>query len=564
VLDKGFLADALRASMSIPTIFRPMELDGRLLVDGYLVRNLPVSDVRDMGADYLIGVDVGAPLYKKEELTSLFKVLDQVTNFRGAEDTRRQHELCDLLIQPELDEFNPTDFDRADSLIAAGERAARAMLPRLKSITDSLGAVDTSEEPEQDYRNSPIKQFYVSELRTEGLHDVSEELLLGKLQLDIPSRMTVEHVEQAVERAWGSKFFERVSYRIEPGENGTALVIRVVEQNDDYLRLGVHYDNDTKSAVLVNLMYRNLGIEGSKLSLSANLSENESYSVEYLVFTNWQPGIALGFGEEYYNLNIFLYDKEGQVQANLDFTVITSEFSVSTIFSNKFVAGLAGQYRETRLKNIFAPPDWHVGSYSLANFLGFATLDTWDRTIYPKSGVHLNLVSMLTADLFKSEFVGMDIAGSTIPRSFLVYSLQLDGAIPLSNKMSLLYGTRAGTISRNQIPEDYKFYLGGQYYTVDQGFPFMGLKFLERPGTHAYVLQAGLQYEFAPGQVIQLRSNAGKVTDSRSDLFKRNGTDFGAGLTFGWHSPIGPLEYSVSYGNRRREVISNVNVGYRF
>jgi NTE family protein len=338
----------------------------------------------------------------------------------------------------------------------------------------------------------------------------------------------------------------------------------VVEQEDDYLRLGVHYDNDLKSAVLVNLMYRNLGIEGSKLSLSANLSENESYSVNYLVFTNWRPGIALGIGNDYSNLGILLYDQQGQVQANLDYTIVTTELSLSTIFSNVFVMGLAAQHRETRMKSIFAPPDWDLGDYELATFIGFASLDTWDRTVYPKSGFHLNLTARLVADLFKNAFDGTDMEGDNIPNEFGIYSLQFDGAIPLNEKLSLLLSTYAGATTDNLIPDDYKFYLGGQYNTVDQGFPFMGLRFLERPGTHAYMLQTGAQYELSPGQIIQLRANVGKAADSSSDLFKHRGTDFGAGITFGWHSPIGPLEYSLSYGNRRRETISNVNVGYRF
>jgi len=90
------------------------------------------------------------------------------------------------------------------------------------------------------------------------------------------------------------------------------------------------------------------------------------------------------------------------------------------------------------------------------------------------------------------------------------------------------------------------------------------LKFLERPGTHAYVIQAGMQYEAGPGKVVQLRANIGEAADNASALFDSEGLDIGGGLTLGWHSPIGPIEYSLSYGNRRRELLSYVNVGYRF
>ncbi len=559
VLDHGFLPDALRASMSIPSVFSPVEIDGRLLVDGYLVRNLPVSDVREMGADFVIGVDVGAPLYEKDKLNSLFKVMEQAVNFRGAAENKRQQELCDLLIKPDLEGFSPMSFGQADSMIARGERAARAMLPRLRQLADSLDHKFT-------YRRalSQIQQLYITELRFEGLNNVSGKLLKAKLQLKIPSRMTVAELERAVDRAWGTKFFERVNYRIEPGPGGTALVIRVVEQHDDFFNLSVHYDSDLKSSVLLNFTYRNLGIEGSKLSLEGSLSENEAFNASYTIFTNWRPGIALSIENSRKNFGVNIYAPDSQLAASVDYSLSTLQLALATIFSNEFAIGTALQVRHSSSKKIFAPDGWTFGSYTLTSLVALAELDTWNRTVYPTRGIKMKAMARFTTDWLADSDPGYFTDDKSPPDWFGIYSLAVDGAAPMGRRMSLLYSFYGGMATNSTIPEDYKLVLGGQYPFLENSFPFLGLNFLELFGTHAFTLRTGLQYNFGGGKVAQLRANIGKVSSNFDNLLDSAGMLAGAGLTLGWHSPLGPLEYTLSYGNRRHEFINSLNIGYRF
>jgi NTE family protein len=558
VLDHGFLPDVLRASMSLPSIFSPVEIDGRLLVDGYLARNLPASDVSEMGADIVIGVDVGAPLYKKDELNSLFKVLDQAVNFRGAAENKRQQNLCDLLIKPDLEDFGPMSFDQAAAMIARGEQAARAMLPQLRQLADTLG----SKKPNRRSL-SQINQLGLTELRFEGLKNVSSKLLEAKLNLKIPSRITIAELEQAVDRVWGSKFFERVNYRIEPGLGGTALVIRVVEQNDDFFNLSVHYDSDLKSSVLLNFTYRNLWLEGSKLTLEGSLSENETYTANYTIFTNWKPGIAVGLQNAFNNFTVNIYDDDGQLVAKVDYYLNTSQLHLMTIFSNEFALGTMLQVRHSSSKKIIAPEGWTFGSYTLTSLVAFADLDTWDRTIYPTRGVKMTAMARFTTDWLADADPGWFTEESP-PDWFGIYSLSVDGAVAMGKKMSLLYSLHGGMATDNTIPEDYKLALGGHYLFLENSFPFLGLNFLELFGTHVYTIHTGLQYNFGGGKVAQLRANIGKATSNSNLLFQSDGMLAGAGLTLGWHTPLGPLEYTLSYGSRHHEFFNSLTIGYRF
>ena len=98
ILNSGSLARSMRASMAIPSIFTPVEMDGRLLVDGGLVRNFPVEENLEMGADYIIGVFVGNQLLSKDELKSPLSVLTQSAFMHASFDTEVQRKLVDIYI----------------------------------------------------------------------------------------------------------------------------------------------------------------------------------------------------------------------------------------------------------------------------------------------------------------------------------------------------------------------------------------------------------------------------------------------------------------------------------
>ncbi|MBN9423054.1 MAG: patatin-like phospholipase family protein, partial [Candidatus Accumulibacter sp.] len=137
VLDKGGLVQAMRATMSVPGVMAPMEIDGRALVDGGLVNNLPVDVARGMCADVVIAVNLGTPLLKRAEIRSVFGVGVQMVNILTEQNVRASLASLgadDVLISPELGAIGAGDFDRIDDLVAAGEAAARQRAPALRAL----------------------------------------------------------------------------------------------------------------------------------------------------------------------------------------------------------------------------------------------------------------------------------------------------------------------------------------------------------------------------------------------------------------------------------------------
>jgi len=309
-LDRGFLPEAIRASIAIPTVFTPVKLNNRLLVDGGLIRNLPVEDVRHLGADIVIGVDVGAPLSSEEKLNSFFSIIDQISRFRGAEINAAQRQRCDILITPELAGLTAVSFDRTDTLIKRGESAARRLFPQLRALADSLKTLTKSRHV---YKIPRLDSLLIQDLAITGLRDVSRRLVLSELDLMLPIRVTAGKIEKAMARIYSSQFFERVTYRLEPQDSGTKLLIDVVEKNADAFRFGLRYDSSSKAALLLNTTFRNRAEHGSLLLFDLRLGDQLQIDSQYFLHLGLSPRLGLRARGNYSRNTLEIYQQRRRI-----------------------------------------------------------------------------------------------------------------------------------------------------------------------------------------------------------------------------------------------------------
>jgi len=114
---RGYLLEAIRASMSFPSIMQPFEVDNQLYIDGGILANLPVETVRNMGADFIIGIQTSSGLKSEKELVSLIDVLDQTINLRITQNVEKSAELCDILLVPDLHDISLMDFQNQVRII---------------------------------------------------------------------------------------------------------------------------------------------------------------------------------------------------------------------------------------------------------------------------------------------------------------------------------------------------------------------------------------------------------------------------------------------------------------
>ncbi len=567
ILDHGYLPDAIRASMAIPTLFTPLEIDGKLLVDGGMVNNFPVKEVKDMGSDILIGVDCGFKAYKKDEINSISAIIEQSLYILSSEKNQSSQDLCRILIEPDFKENAAISFSNAAELIKIGEDAALKHFDELKHLADSLNEL-YGEREKIEYKH-PMK-IYVDKLEIEGLHNVSKNLLLGKLKLKIPSFVSLNEINAAISRAFGSLFFESVTYKIENEEAGNILKIRVKEKPNMLYRVGGHYDTYFDASLLLNGTLRNTIIKGSKLTVDLKLGSNPAFEARYLFPTRfrgsksgsilmpewnigWIPDIELLFSTR--NYDIYEYN-EGHKTAKFNYQNTSTGINFKSNVSNSMEVGFGLVTEFTRIKpDIYNQINANLIHNTALNLFTYLAYNSFDQFAFPSKGVSL---------LSRLEYV-KDIDARQYSDIFR-FSLRFTKAYPLSPKFTLFSNIYGGSLIGDSIPPDYLFYSGGLVQNDFKVgvFPFVGLELFEKVNKNALTLGIDLQYEIFKNQFIKLRGNIGKMSSYFEDIFTTHDIFLGYGITYGIRSYIGPIEFSLMGNNLRSEVLTYVNIGYWF
>ena len=247
VFRDGDLAQALRASMSVPGLFAPIEVDGRILGDGGLVDNLPVEVARRMGVDRLIVVNIGTPLAGRETLGTVSGVTTQMINILTEQNVQRSLAQLDprqdVLIAPPLGRLTSASFDRAADLVAAGREHAERMLPQ-------LGALRLNETDWRAHRRAQARPDDppepVASVRFEG-QDLTQPQRLAPLMAVRPGQdFSVAQAEHDSRVLAASGDYLQVDYRVEDLPAGSGLVFRLSEKpwGPNYFRLGLALQSD--------------------------------------------------------------------------------------------------------------------------------------------------------------------------------------------------------------------------------------------------------------------------------------------------------------------------------
>jgi NTE family protein len=257
VLGHGNLAIAVRASMAIPAVVDPVELDGRLLVDGGPSRNLPVDVARALGADVVIAVNIGTPLLKREEIRSLLSVSDQMTRILTNSNVAasiREMGPDDVLLTPDLGTVTTGDFDRLGEAALAGEKAAReaaGALSRYAVAPDRYAAWRAGTVVAEDTSRQPIDA-----IRVKGTERVNPEVVMAAMKSKVGEPFDAVRADGDIKRIYARGDFERVAYTItEEPSVGRVMTAEVSEKSwgPNYLRFGLGLSTDLEGSAVFNL-----------------------------------------------------------------------------------------------------------------------------------------------------------------------------------------------------------------------------------------------------------------------------------------------------------------------
>jgi len=334
VIGEGNLAEAIRASMSIPGVYAPVERHGRLLVDGGVANNLPISVARDMGADIIIAVDITDSLMQTDELREAFSVVGQLTTIMTRRNSEQQLALLsgqDVLIRPDLEGYTSADFYDAPILFELGASAARKHAVELHPL--SVSQADWLQWQVR-HRAPEATQEPVARIEIEGGRRLASDFLRERIRQKPGERLNRDELEADLKRIYGLGYYEIVSYSTASSPEGTILTIRVQEKSwgPNYLSFGLNYednfDGETRFNLASSLRITELNALGGEWQTGLQLG------TEPWVRSQWYQPLDYGYerflvlGGEYSRDTLSLFDSGGRRIAEVDVAFRKADLAV--------------------------------------------------------------------------------------------------------------------------------------------------------------------------------------------------------------------------------------------
>lgn len=571
VFNSGYLPRAITASGALPTLFSPVIIDETIYVDGGVLNNYPVDEVKAMGADIIIGVDVQDSLRTREKLTTALDVLVQVNNYRTIENMVVKKEKTTFYINPNIDDFSVVSFNEGTKIVEAGALATAPYIEAFKEL-----ALNQQKNNKPNNKINNLKQFYIDEVIINGNKKYTRSYILGKLKLKTPSLVTYETFSQGVNNLSATGNFYEIDYNFidTPKKNHYKLFLNIIEnKSTTSLRLAAHYDNLYKSAALVNITQKRLLTNNDIASLDLIVGDNLRYDFEYYIDKgfNWSIGVSSRLLYFEKNVGLSFLEEELEVPNNfqlnrisLEFEDITNQLLFQTVFQRVFQLGLGAEHKYilNKSETIGIDQDNRPGTvFENSNFysaFGILNYDTLDDRFFPTNGF-----------IFNGTFNWYLFANSTTKNfePFSIAKAKMGYAIKILPQLSSFITTEGGLKIGSNNTNALDFFLGGFGYRPTNNFvEFYGYDALDIRGNTYLKTALDLDFEFIKKNHLIFSAN---IANAGNNLFENatwiDGIDYtGYAIGYSLETFLGPLEIKYSYSPEIKENQLQISAGFRF
>lgn len=553
VLKKGFLPKAIRASMAVPAAIAACEIDGRMLVDGGIVNNFPVDRCREMGADIIIGIDIGDDLLSKDKIKSIPDVISQLTSLMSIERSNKNRKDVDILIKPDISGYSASSFDTESAIVLMkrGEEAARKMLSQLIRMRDSLGIKPVIKKQRELPDENAI--IIVNKIEVEGTDKTNIVSFLGKMGISKDMEVTLQHIRQGVSRIYAAGNYEKVDFRIS-GDAKKTINIIVKESSTQRLNVGLHYDTDLKASALINTTIYSDRISGSNLSLDAKLSTFPMFSARYSLDRGWKPGFT-GAGS-FTSDRIWGYEN-GRKTSEINVQMINFQIATQAVISDAFRISLGTALEFFRFGTIIGTQDIsELKDTTFYNYFAKFKLDELDQPYFPIKGWAMDGIFKLITDN------GWNYSGKS---PVVQMGLTVKGAKQISDRLVLLPSFYSQFTFSSYAPVYYRSYIGGFQRTNYFGvyIPFAGLRRMELSADNVAIARLDLRLRLWEKVFVSVNPNIGMYGDRTSPFFDGNFIA-GGGFSIAYDSMVGPIEFNLSTSNINNKLSAFFSLGYCF
>jgi NTE family protein len=572
-LKRGYLADAMRASMAVPSVMTPVKMDSLWLIDGGFLRNFAASEVRAMGADIVIGSYVGGKFAKEDKLQTAPDILKQLGFYASVIDYKEEKKLVNYLIEPPLDEFVGTEFEKADTMIQRGYRAAAPYREIFRKLADSLNKIAPQKQP-QNIMDKKYYTFDKIELNGNKIH--SDNQILKVLDISPGEKVDKNLLKDNLELLYGKVWFEKIKYSFTKRNDSLILVIDCVEKPRAIFYGSVHYDEALQSGAIIGLTANNLFSDRSVIDLNSSIGQYYRLQFDYSQFADRYNKFGLSANIYADNTLLPMVLVKGD-QGNFISRNLYTGISLVKRFGLNHMMNISARYD---IMNLF--PDFitsgHLSKLGY-NYLTFDydyNINTLDNKHFPNDGIIFNLsasTSKLLSATSSTDSMNMTFREASgnglIFKRFYTFGASYRQYFSPSKKITFSMGGEALFITNSDsISSQNNFYLLGGVVSVSRrSIPMVGFHANEIYVKKLAGVGSEMDFELFPSFHLNVMANLFAVQKKEPEETYSFLAGYGVGL--GYMSVVGPLRIGIMQGlndknSYFKEIKGFISLGYNF
>lgn len=544
----GDLAKVVTASAAIPSIFDPVNIDGTYYIDGMISRNFPVEDAINMGANIIIGINVGADLKNPSSSNyNIFTTAEQLLAIQSASTSEFQKKLVSILIEPDLSKYKSADYEDISEIVKIGENAVKekqseiAELPKTKKIHKTLSE----------------KEIVLNNIVIEGINDSDKTNVVRNIASQYENKnITSQDLNDLSLKLYGLDFVNKVYYKNE----GDTLYLTLEEAPSNTVGVGFNYQSDYYTAIKLATDLNTIGKFGNFTNMYVKGGDYAGIGVNSLFYYGVKNKFGFNTSLNYDESPLFIY-KDNNRAAKLKSKSVNLEMSIFTQFLNEILVSYGASLKYGSLENDISNfehselKELDIDNYG-QGFLKFVW-DKADSPYYAKKGFKNSLDYFWGGSIDKqsSDFYGL--------------TFSFENFYPLTRKFTINSRLYGGSMNGTSIPYDGYIKLGG---TVNNSkrreFSFYGYNPQQKFLKNLFAAKLGVQYEFFPNFFIN--SGVNIATFNTANLEEENKDSIwndyyrGLGISVGYLSPIGPVEFAISHNDDFDDILYQFSIGYTF
>ena len=545
---EGDIAKILTASMAIPTIFEPVEVNGALYVDGLVSRNLPVEEAYDMGADLVIASDVGTPVVKKDNY-NILSVLNQMIAIQSSYITKDSKEKATILISPDIKNISATDTTKRRDLIELGEVATQSQIAKLREFPKN-----SSDNKRTKVQKEKEDYFVINKIEYDPKFDKNTIDILNNIFKNLLNKPISENdIEKKIIDVYNSKYMDKLYYTVEDG------ILHLDGEKGHLNRIGVGFNYQTGYGTTFNV--------GTDLFFSGKFGNNINLNFKFGDYLGADLGTLTYYGIRnrfgiltnigYNESPFFLYNNRRKLakfmnrEAYLNIGVFNQP-SNNSMISYGVLSKLSSLKQDTggSLSQNLEYSENLTKTYLRVKY------NNLDSISNPMKGIKADFIYNFASSFGKSK---SNLYGPA-------YSIE--GYIPISSKSSFVYGLNLASLRGDRIRADQRIRLGGSYTNINNNeFEFYGLNYQEKQVKDLISLTLGFKHKIVYSLYFNTKFNIATFTEDNplnnndSRLWKNYSK--GLGISISYDSPIGPIEFSVSSDLKHKRAIGSISIGYK-